>query len=59
MAWAANMGFADMGIDIGIDESGDGFANYWSSVYWKAVSAGTITLLELNEGSQYVWGGGY
>ena len=56
MAWAANMGFADMGVDIGIDESGDGFANYWSSVYWKAVSAGTITLLELNEGSRNMYG---
>jgi hypothetical protein len=56
MAWAANMGFADTGIDIGVDESGNGVASYWSSVYWKAASMGTITLFELDKGDRNMYG---
>jgi len=56
MAWAADMGFADMGVDIGVDESGNGVANYWSSVYWKEFSSGTITLLEQDAGGRNMYG---
>lgn len=47
MAWVTALGFMDMGIDIGIDEN-DGHVTYWSSVFYKQVSSGTITLYELN-----------
>lgn len=47
MVWVAAMGFTDIGVDIGIDEN-DGFVTYWSSVFYKQVSPGTITLYELN-----------
>jgi len=56
MAWAANMGFVDTGIDIGVDENANGLATYWSSVYSKTVSAGIITLFELNEGGRNMYG---
>ncbi|MHC4744985.1 MAG: right-handed parallel beta-helix repeat-containing protein, partial [Planctomycetota bacterium] len=58
MAWAADMGFEDMGIDLGIDESGNGVANYWFSVYSKQVQAGIITLLKqkLYSGGRNMYG---
>lgn len=58
MTWAADMGFEDMGVDIGVDESGNGVANYWSSVYRKEFEAGTITLLEqkLYDGGRNMYG---
>jgi hypothetical protein len=44
MPWVAAMGFTDTGDDIGIDESGDGDIDQWSSVFSKKFPAGTITL---------------
>lgn len=49
MNWVADMGFADTGMDIGIDESGDGSIDQWSSVYALDVSAGPIMLLQQND----------
>jgi hypothetical protein len=50
MTWVTSMGFADTGYDVGIDEGGNGSIDKWSSVFSKDVSAGTITLLEQNDG---------
>jgi hypothetical protein len=51
MAWVATMGFQDTGDDIGIDESGDGDIDQYSSVFSKQVLAGTtITLHGDTEG---------
>ena len=44
MPWVAAMGFTDTGDDIGIDESGDGDIDQYSSVFSKKFPAGTITL---------------
>ncbi len=54
MNWVADLGFEDTGLDIGIDEGGDGDIDRWSSVYAAPVSAGTITLLAQNtNGNMY------
>ena len=54
MNWVADLGFEDTGLDIGIDEGGDGDIDRWSSVYAAPVSAGTITLLAQNtSGNMY------
>jgi len=45
MAWLNDMGFEDTGDDIGIDESGDGDIDQYSSVFAKSVSAGTTITL--------------
>jgi len=50
MSWVADLGFEDTGLDIGIDESGDGDIDQWSSVYAVPARAGTITLLAQNDG---------
>jgi hypothetical protein len=50
MTWVTSMGFVDTGYDVGIDEGGNGSIDKWSSVFGKDVSAGTITLLEQNDG---------
>jgi len=55
MAWVTSLGFTDMGIDIGVDEN-DGQVTYWSSVFYKQVSPGTITLYELNAGNRNMYG---
>jgi len=44
MPWLTTLGFVDTGEDIGIDESGDGGINNYSSVFAAEVKAGTITL---------------
>jgi hypothetical protein len=44
MPWLTNMGFADTGEDIGIDESGDGDIDQYSSIFSLAVNAGTVTI---------------
>lgn len=49
MSWVYDMGFMDTGMNIGLDEHGDGQINQWSSVYFKSVSASTITLLAQND----------
>jgi hypothetical protein len=50
MTWVTTMGFSDTGDDIGIDESGDGDIDQYSSVFTLVVPAGTITLLEQDDG---------
>ncbi|NIP51752.1 MAG: hypothetical protein GWN61_21340, partial [candidate division Zixibacteria bacterium] len=49
MGWVYDMGFMDTGMNIGIDEGGDGEIDQWVSVYFKNVSAGTITLRAQND----------
>lgn len=49
MGWVYDMGFMDTGMNIGIDEGGDGQIDQWASVYFKSVSYGTITLLAQND----------
>ena len=46
MSWIINLGFVDTGLDIGVDEGGNGTIDRWSSVYAKEVSPGTTTLLQ-------------
>lgn len=50
LAWMLTQGFADTGFDIGIDESGDGDIDNWSSVFVNTVPAGTATLYGQHEG---------
>jgi len=45
MGWLNDRGFVDTGDDMGIDESGDGDIDQYSSVFAKAVKAGeTVTI---------------
>ena len=44
MAWLTARGFVDSGEDIGIDESGDGDIDQYSSAFALAVKPGTITI---------------
>lgn len=46
MDWVGSMGFADTGLDIGIDELGDGDIDNTSSIYSLAVNPGIFTLYE-------------
>jgi hypothetical protein len=50
MDWVINMGFVDTGLDIGIDEGGNGVIDQTSSIYTLDVAAGTTTLYEQNDG---------
>ena len=49
MAWVTNLGFADTGMNIGIDEMGDGDIDNYSSVYAGKIPTGTITLGQQND----------
>ncbi|MBN1952083.1 MAG: lamin tail domain-containing protein, partial [Bacteroidales bacterium] len=49
MTWINNLGFTDTQQDIGIDESGDGTIDSWSSVFSLDVPGGTITLGAQND----------
>jgi len=49
MHWVTEMGFTDTGMDVGIDESGDGDIDQWSSVYALDVSAGTTKLFQQSD----------
>ena len=50
MNWVTDLGFEDTGLDIAIDEGGDGSIDRWSSAFALPVSAGTITLFAQNDG---------
>ena len=50
MTWVADLGFVDTGLDIGIDESGTGEIDQWSSLFSAEVAAATITLLAQDDG---------
>ena len=51
MGWLNDRGFVDTGDDIGIDESGDGDIDQYSSVFSKSVKAGeTVTIGGNTEG---------
>ena len=51
MNWVADLGFTDTGDDIGIDESGDGDIDNYSSIFERSVSAGeSIVLGAQNDG---------
>ena len=49
MSWVYDIGFADTGLNIGIDEGGDGQINQWASVYVKKVEPGLIRLYQQND----------
>ncbi|MBW8039568.1 MAG: hypothetical protein FVQ85_06170 [Planctomycetes bacterium] len=49
MDWVYSKGFGDTGLNIGIDEQGDGDVDQWASVYVKKFQAGTVTLLQQND----------
>ena len=44
MPWLGTMGFVDTGDDIGIDESGDGDIDQYSSLFVNTFAAGTVTI---------------
>jgi len=44
MPWLTTRGFVDTGEDIGVDESGDGDIDQYSSVFALAVKPGTVTI---------------
>ena len=50
MNWVADMGFNDTGLDIGIDEGGDGSIDKYSSIYVLEVGPGVYTLGAQNDG---------
>jgi hypothetical protein len=52
MNWVYSLGFADTGLNIGIDEGGDGQINQWASVYVKNVQPGLITLDQQNDSTE-------
>jgi hypothetical protein len=57
MDWVGGMGFVDTGLDVGIDEGGDGVINQTSSIYTLAVAAGTYSLgAQNNGGSRNMYG---
>lgn len=59
MDWVVDMGFTDTGLDVGIDEGGDGVVNQTSSVYQLAVTAGeTVLLQQDNSGGRNMYGVG-
>jgi len=62
MTWVAAMGFQDTGLNIGIDESGDGDIDNWSSIFVVEVGPGTYTLLQqrdvTNAGGRNMYGVG-
>ncbi|MHC4570412.1 MAG: hypothetical protein ACYTE3_32265, partial [Planctomycetota bacterium] len=45
MGWLDDLGFVDTGDDIGIDESGDGDIDQYSSVFSRAAQAGTTVTI--------------
>ncbi|MHC4676259.1 MAG: hypothetical protein ACYTBZ_27525, partial [Planctomycetota bacterium] len=49
MVWVYDMGFTDTGLNIGIDEGGDGQINQWMSVYVGKFQPGTIRLWHQND----------
>ncbi len=51
MHWVIDLGFTDTGDDIGIDESGDGNVDHYSSIFKKTVFVGeSIVLGAQNDG---------
>ncbi|MHC4610390.1 MAG: PEP-CTERM sorting domain-containing protein [Planctomycetota bacterium] len=46
MDWVTQLGFADTGLGIGIDSTGDGLTDNLLSVFSVAVPAGTVALLQ-------------
>ena len=46
MAWVGTLGFTDTGMDVGIDESKNGIANQWSSVWGLDVTGPTTITFE-------------
>lgn len=49
MGWVYTNGFTDTGLNIGIDEGGDGQINQYASVYVRKSQAGTFTLFQQND----------
>ncbi|MHC4110140.1 MAG: hypothetical protein ACYSUY_03645 [Planctomycetota bacterium] len=49
MGWVYTNGFTDTGLNIGIDEGGDGQINQWASAYVRKSQAGTFTLFQQND----------
>lgn len=57
MSWVDDLGFTDTGLDIGIDEGGDGDIDQYSSLFSASVSAGVISLgAQDNGGSRNMYG---
>jgi hypothetical protein len=54
MPWVSQMGFADTGAKIGIDEGSNGTINGWYQVYKAAYSAGNLTLGAQNNGGDRI-----
>jgi hypothetical protein len=48
MGWLEDEGYTDTGDDIGIDESGDGDIDQYSSVFAKPAQAGTVVTIRGN-----------
>ncbi len=49
MTWISDMGFVDTGLNVGIDEGGDGGVDQYSSLFAKDVMAGAISLYAQND----------
>lgn len=57
MAWVYQLGFSDTGLDIGIDEGGNGFINEYSSIFVADMTAGTHAFQEQHAGlSRHMYG---
>jgi hypothetical protein len=57
MDWVLNMGFVDTGLDVGIDEGGNGEIDQTSSIFTLPVGPGTYTLgTQNNGGSRNMYG---
>ncbi|HEX41641.1 MAG TPA: hypothetical protein ENN81_06215, partial [Phycisphaerales bacterium] len=51
MDWVLTMGFTSTGLQIAVDEGGDGTIDNYAHVYARNANAGTITLYEQNNGA--------
>ena len=51
MSWVTDLGFTDTGLDIGIDEGGDGDIDQYSSVFELSVNGGDVLDLGVQDDS--------
>ena len=56
MDWVLDMGFVNTGMDIGVDESGNGDINSWSSLFRKTFPSGRLELMAQDWGGVNMYG---
>jgi hypothetical protein len=54
--WLDAYGFIDTGLDVGVDESGDGDIDQTSRVFWGNFPKGAVDLFQQNQGGTNMYG---